>query len=133
MGEVTDLWPNITDLQGPYDLILLDPPFAHPTYHKSAVPYETLPPMEFKKLKPILDKIMAMDSALLIWCSGKNIEDVLYLVNYWGYKYKGILLVWFKVKDKPGLGYWTRSDTEFIIFATKGKFSKFRGNARNIA
>ena len=67
---------------------------------------------------------MARDSAILIWCSGFTILEVLYLVGVWGYKYKNILLVWFK--EKPGLGFWTRANVEFIVFATKGKFAKYR-------
>ena len=83
-------------------------------------------------MKPLLDRIMSNNSALLIWCSGKTISDVLYLVNNWGYTYKGILLVWFKVQDRLGLGFWVRSNTEFIVFATKGKFSKYRNVHRNV-
>ena len=67
---------------------------------------------------------MARDSAILILCSGFTIPEVLYLVGVWGYKYKNILLVWFK--EKLGLGFWTRANVEFIVFATKGKFAKYR-------
>ena len=64
---------------------------------------------------------MQKNSIILIWCSGKSIPDVLSLLNKWEYTFVNILLVWVKLGKnsipKTGLGYWTRNNCEFLLFA----------------
>ena len=63
---------------------------------------------------------MAKDSCLLLWYSGYTLPMIFWLLNVWGYTYKGVLLVWFKANSRPDLGYYTRSNVEFIVFAMRG-------------
>ena len=77
------------------------------------------------------------NSILLLWASRRTIPKTLYLIAVYGYTYVGILLVWVKLTasgdPKLGLGWWTRSNVEFILIARKGKGClTWRGDAKNI-
>ena len=67
---------------------------------------------------------MKENSVLLLWCLGRTVLDILYLIAVWGYDYVGILFVWVKLGKGDnmykGFGYWTRSNVEFIVMAKKG-------------
>lgn len=76
---------------------------------------------------PVKD-LAAKDCALCLWTTGPNLLDhngVPMILDRWGFKYKTILFTWIKVdymgKPAMGLGYYTRSSTELMLLATRGK------------
>jgi len=65
------------------------------------------------------------DSILFLWATWPMIEDAFEIIKAWGYKYKTVGFVWVKTNKQAlglftGLGYWTRSNTEPCLLATKG-------------
>ena len=73
---------------------------------------------------------MQRDNILLLWSGFKNLPDILYLINAWGYKYVNVLFVWVKMNKsnapKLGMGFWSRNNVEVVVLATKGRTSVFR-------
>jgi N6-adenosine-specific RNA methylase IME4 len=69
----------------------------------------------------------ADDGVVLMWAVGSKLGEAVSIIEAWGYSYKGVLLTWIKTDKKTGkrpvmgLGRYTRSSTEFLLFGTKGK------------
>jgi len=65
--------------------------------------------------------------------SKKGIE----LIEEWGFKYKTIGFTWVKKNKKTpswfwGMGYWTRSNAELCLLATKGKPKRIDAGVHSI-
>ena len=65
------------------------------------------------------------DSALLLWTTMPHLPDAWRLVEAWGFAYKTVGFTWAKRTPSGdgwhmGPGYWTRSNTEPCLLATKG-------------
>jgi N6-adenosine-specific RNA methylase IME4 len=60
-----------------------------------------------------------------MWATWPKIEECFPLMAAWGFTYKTVLLVWTKTnkngKIKISVGHYTRSNSEFLLVATKGK------------
>ena len=72
-------------------------------------------------MKELADK----DCALFLWVTMPCLKDGLRVIEEWGFAYKTIAFVWVKQNKKAdslfwGMGYWTRSNVEFCILATRG-------------
>ena len=77
-------------------------------------------------------EITENDCILFIWGTWPRLPDVLEVIKAWGFKYKTNAFVWIKQNRnrKPclGMGYWTRSNTEFCLLATRGKVKRISAN-----
>ena len=65
------------------------------------------------------------DCALFLWVTIPCLLEGVHVLQAWGFTYKTIAFVWVKQNRKAdslfwGMGYWTRSNVEFCILATKG-------------
>ena len=65
------------------------------------------------------------DCALFLWVTVPCLLEGLSVLQAWGFQYKTIAFVWIKQNKKAdslfwGMGYWTRSNAEFCILATRG-------------
>ena len=74
---------------------------------------------------PVAD-IAEKDSALFLWATFPKLPEALRVIEAWGFKFKTVAFVWLKQNRKAktwffGLGFWTRSNAEICLFATKGK------------
>ena len=70
-------------------------------------------------------EIMAPDSALFLWTTVPQLPEALRLIRAWGFTYKTVAFVWLKKNRKAdswfyGLGFWTRSNAEVCLLATRG-------------
>ena len=70
-------------------------------------------------------EIAEKDCALFLWVTIPCLLEGLSVLQAWGFQYKTIAFVWIKQNKKVdslswGMGYWTRSNAEFCILATKG-------------
>ncbi|MCL1904398.1 MAG: MT-A70 family methyltransferase [Oscillospiraceae bacterium] len=70
--------------------------------------------------------ISAKDCILFLWVTFPNLQEGLQTVKSWGFEYKTLGFCWVKRNRKSpswffGLGFWTRSNPEICIIATKGK------------
>ena len=65
------------------------------------------------------------DSVLFMWSTFPMIMDALETIKAWGFSYRTCAFVWVKKTSKGsnfwGCGYYTRSNAEICLLATKGK------------
>jgi len=73
-----------------------------------------------------VNSIADKDCILFIWVTFPCLIEGLELIKTWGFTYKTCGFTWVKKNKKTwsnfwGLGYWTRSNVELCLIATKGK------------
>lgn len=85
-----------------------------------------------------LERLLDKDCVLLMWTSGPFLPATMAVIERWGFAYKTVGFVWVKHQaDKPlilhtGMGYWTRSNTEHCLFATRGKPKRLNKNVHEV-
>ena len=118
----------ITDKR--YSIIYADPPWQFKTYsdkgkgRSAERHYPTMTKTEIQQLP--IDRISADNSVLLLWVTAPCLIEGLDLIRAWGFSYKTVAFTWVKQNKKSdsfftGMGYYTRSNAEFCLLATKGK------------
>lgn len=112
-----------------FNIIIADPPWE---YEDSANAGERgakhkYPVMNLHDIRcmPVSD-IAADNSVLILWGTWPLMEDVMSVIRAWGFKYKTCGFVWVKTNsvsdtDFMGGGHYTRSNSEFVLVATRGK------------
>jgi N6-adenosine-specific RNA methylase IME4 len=115
--------------EGPFDLILADPPWHFETYSdkgqgRSASRH--YPTMDFDWICRLpIGKLAADDAGLAIWAYDPMLRQVHEVIERWGFKYKSVLFTWEKITrtGEPafGLGYYTRKSTEQLFYAIRGR------------
>ena len=114
-----------------YDVILADPPWEFlywvPGQGKkkaSRAAEAHYPVMPTKKICEM--DIPANDNAILfLWSVWPKLPDAIQVIEAWGFDYKTIGWVWIKAKRSGlgffmGMGYYTRSNSEPCLLATRG-------------
>jgi len=102
---------------GPWGTILLDPPWMlQSTGVRRELHYDRMTQDELKAIP--ISSICAPDAHLWLWTTNPHLPEALELVTAWGFQYR-CLRTW--VKPRMGLGWWLRSQTEHLIFASKTK------------
>lgn len=110
-----------------YPVIYADPPWQYRVYSKKGLGqsaeshYPTMRIDEIRALPVLAEK----DCALFLWVTVPCLLEGLSVLQAWGFQYKTIAFVWIKQNKKAdslfwGMGYWTRSNAEFCILATRG-------------
>ena len=119
-----------------YDICLSDPPWYFKNYSADA-PGEIhdrsrgaaryYPTMKTIDIMSIPVNLVVEDNALLfIWAVWPLLPDALQVIKAWGFEYKTIAWVWIKANKSgmgffTGMGYYTRSNSEPCLLATRGK------------
>lgn len=72
-----------------------------------------------------VSNIAANNCVLFLWVTFPCLQEGLELIKTWGFEYKTCGFTWVKRNKKSdswfwGLGYWTRSNAELCLIATKG-------------
>jgi len=85
---------------------------------------------------PVAD-IAAKDSALFLWATYPNLMEAFEVITAWGFVYKTVAFTWVKRNKKSpgyftGLGYYTRSNAEICLLATKGSPKRAAKDVRQI-
>lgn len=86
--------------------------------------YNVMKTEEICKL-PVQD--IADDNCILfMWATFPNLPDALKVIDAWGFKYKTVGFNWVKTNKNNGkiffgIGYYSKSNTEVCLLATKGK------------
>jgi N6-adenosine-specific RNA methylase IME4 len=133
-------WP-----EGKFGAILADPPWrfstwngatmvkardSKTTYGSSSAHYRTMPTEEIAAL-PVAD-LAGPDCALFLWMSWPMLPDAMRLIEAWGFEFKTCAFDWMKAHNGQiemfrddanalmGMGYWTRSNSEPCLLATRG-------------
>jgi len=113
-----------------YKIIYADPPWRYKNWEDNTASrwvgnqYKIMNTEDLCNLpiKELADK----DCVLFIWVTPPTLPDALKVIEAWGFKYKTKGFCWIKKNKKAdslfwGMGYWTRSNSEDCIIATKGK------------
>jgi len=121
---------------GPFGCILADPPWAFKTYSrpKGAVPqrrndsgaedhYSVTSTDDLCRI-PVGD-VAAKDCALFMWVVDSHLPDAFQLAEAWGFEFKTRAFTWIKSAGPqfdpvPGMGYWTRKQSEMCWLFTRG-------------
>ncbi len=109
-----------------YRVILADPPWSYNDKSKShgGGAESHYPCMSTKDICNL--KIPSADNAILfLWTTFPQLEEALKVIKAWGFVYKTLGFNWYKKNIKIdsmflGMGYWTRSNSEYCLLATKG-------------
>ena len=112
-----------------YNIIYADPPWNFKHYSdkgrdRSPANYYRLQDIEdLKKLS--IEKLADDNCILFMWVTHPFLEKAMDVIKVWGFKYKTVGFVWVKKNKKSdswfwGMGYWTRSNSELCLIATKG-------------
>ena len=109
-----------------YQVIYADPPWDYQQCRLSGSAKKHYPTMRIEELcaLPVAD-IADRDCALFLWATFPQLPEALRLIQAWGFMYKTVAFVWLKQNRKAltwfyGLGFWTRSNAEICLLATKG-------------
>lgn len=116
----------------PYPIILADPPWPY----RSRCPHKKTrfgggagghyPTMPVERICELDVKALAARNAVcLVWTTGPHIESAYRVLRAWGFKPIKPVLVWVKTtttgKLFRGSGYYTQSNTEYLVLGTRGK------------
>ena len=112
-----------------FAVIYADPPWEYKTYSgkgktRSAERYYDCSSLDAIKALPV-EALAAKDSMLLLWFIWPELPGALEVIKAWGFEYKTLGFLWVKQNpsgegDHTGLGYYTRSNSEGCLLATKG-------------
>ena len=113
-----------------YNIIYADPPWAFKNWSAKGAKnvsehYNTMSTKDIGEFP--IESISNNNSVLLMWATFPCLKEALKLVELWGFKYKTVAFTWIKTNKKNkntlfwGMGYYTRSNAEICILATKGK------------
>lgn len=113
-----------------YSVIYADPPWSFKTYSdkgKDRSAERHYPTMKKEDIQALpINTIAAEDSVLLLWVTAPCLIEGIELISAWGFTYKTVAFTWIKQNKRndgifTGMGYYTRSNAEFCLLATKGK------------
>lgn len=113
-----------------YNIIYADPPWTFKTYsdkgkdRSAEKHYVCMNKKEIQKLP--VQNLCKKDSVLFLWVTYPCLKEGLELIEKWGFTYKTCGFSWIKLNKKNntpfiGMGYYTRSNNEICLLATKGK------------
>lgn len=113
-----------------YSIIYADPPWSFKTFSEKGKGrsaerhYPTMQKEDIQRLP--IKQISAEDSVLLLWVTAPCLIEGIELITAWGFTYKTVAFTWIKQNKKTdgiftGMGYYTRSNAEYCLLATRGK------------
>ena len=116
-----------------YNIIYADPPWNFKHYSdkgkgRSADNYYNT--MSLNEIKALPVEEIADDNCILfLWTTFPFLQKSFEVIKEWGFEYKTVGFVWVKRNKKApswfwGMGYWTRSNAEICIIATKGSITR---------
>lgn len=126
-----------------YNIIYADPPWKYNSRNNKntrfgggAIGHYSL--MSFDDIAKLpIENIAADNCALFMWCTFPKLPQQLNILKSWGFKYKTIGFNWIKTNKrngKPffGIGYYTKSNSEICILATRGKMKPVSNKVSSI-
>jgi N6-adenosine-specific RNA methylase IME4 len=124
-GTVKDLFA-LAESGQKFAVIYADPPWRFETFSEKgkgrSPDYKTMS-VEALAALPV-EALAAEDCALLLWATMPILPAALDLIRRWNFIYKTVAFVWIKQNADESLftgqGYWTRSNAELVLLATRG-------------
>jgi N6-adenosine-specific RNA methylase IME4 len=138
-----------------FSVIYADPPWHFKTFNAKgrarspdwkpfkgspSVHYDTMSAEAIRTL-PVAE-YAADDSCLFLWICWPLLAEALELIDAWGFTYKTCAFSWTKANASQvemfrndndvqmGMGYWTRSNSEVCLLATRGKPKRLDAGVR---
>jgi N6-adenosine-specific RNA methylase IME4 len=128
-----------------FSAILADPPWHFENWGDNSETdvrrhYETMSITEIADLP--VRSLATKDCVLFLWVCWPTMDQALKVIDAWGFKYKTCAFAWVKAnglqidmfeEDVPvqiGTGYWTRSNSEVCLLATKGNPRRLNADVR---
>ena len=140
-------WPFGDLPRAHYGAIYVDPPWQFKTLWGTATgpgnrnaDYQTMDIPEVGNL-PVND-LAAPDCVLFMWAIWILMPQAFEIIKAWGFEYKTCAFAWMKadntqpdmfqaeLKVDMRLGYWTRSNSEVCLLATRGKPKRLNADVR---
>lgn len=119
----------MTAVTNKYQIIYADPPWKFKTYSDKGLgrsPDMHYSTMTLEDIKALPVSAIASDNcALFMWTTIPFLRQSFEVMEAWGFRYKTVAFVWIKQNRKSdslfwGNGYWTRSNSEICMLATRG-------------
>ena len=152
-------WPFGDLPQNYFGAIYADPPWAFQTWwsgrstklpspkKKFSYPSRaTIPSYEVLREEDLnaipVGRLAADDCVLVMWSCWPVLQWSLRAIEAWGFEYKTCAFCWVKANARQiqmfeddieahmTLGYWTRSNSEFALLATRGKPKRLHADVR---
>ena len=106
-----------------FGILYADPPWRLGS-GKGSPPYPCLSTKVICALP--VESIAAQDCALFLWAVHSHLPNALAVIQAWGFTYKTCAFTWVKRTPRDtsfflGRGYWTHSNPEVCLLATRGK------------
>ena len=126
---------------GKYSIIYADPPWHYKTYSEKGQGRSAekhYPTMSIEQIKALpVETLAADDCALFMWITFPCMKEAFEVLEAWGFQYKTVAFVWVKQNRGSdslfwGMGYWTRSNAEICILATKGHPKRVSGSVHQV-
>lgn len=133
--------------KGKYGAILADPPWAFPRWAGPSIParehnqpYHYMLCADVAQL-PVGD-LAAEDCVAFVWVTWPMLLECIAAIEQWGFRYKTCAFSWIKgnntqpdffteeIQVQMGMGYWTRSNSEVCLLATRGKPKRLNADVR---
>ena len=99
------------------------------------LPYPSMSTEEISAIPvaPICDP----DCVLFLWATYPMLPDALKVISAWGFEFKTVGFTWVKRtrRDRTfhfGMGYWTRSNPELCLLATRGRPHRISKRVANL-
>ena len=108
-------------------VIYADPPWRYQTWKGQGVAERHYPTMSLEEIKALpVAELADKDCVLFLWATFPMLQEALDVIRAWGFTFKTVAFTWIKLAPKAdsiywGMGYWTRSNAEICLLATKGK------------
>ena len=83
--------------------------------------------MSLEEIKTLpVAELADRDCVLFLWATFPMLQEALEVVRAWGFTFKTVAFTWIKLSPKSnsiywGMGFWTRSNAEICLLATKGQ------------
>lgn len=112
-----------------FDIIYADPPWNFQAYSDkghSRSPQNHYSTMNLEDICNLnVGSIASKHCVLFLWVTFPHLLQGLKVIERWGFQYKTLGFCWVKKNRKSdtwfwGLGYWTRSNPELCLIATRG-------------
>lgn len=104
-------------------LLLADPPWFIKTYSEKGrgrvQKYECMSERDLLDLHPTIKDLAGKNACMMMWTTAPHAEQAMALLAHWGFSFKTIMC-W--KKPNTGYGRWARSNGEFVLIGTRGKF-----------
>lgn len=133
--------PKLPKTKKKYNIIYADPPWSFKHYSdkgKGRAPDNYYKCQNLQDIKDLpIDDLAADNCVLFMWVTYPFLQKSFEVLKAWGFEYKTIGFTWVKKNKKAdswfwGMGYWTRSNAEVCIIATKGKITRQSSSVHQI-